>query len=146
MILSKQEIVGNDGMDKLLPDFTEMETSIIVSVISGDSTKMTARKLRMPESFIRTFLNKPKVKAYIKEQKELAAELVQVKIQGLLTDILEERIEACDGDIGRLTNKDTLDVLKLLQEVSSGISKASQQSETEDKYAAILGLVLKDAK
>lgn len=144
--MSKQELVGKDGMDKLLPDFTEMETSIIVSVISGESTKVTSRKLRIPESFIRTFLNKPKVKAYIKEQKELAAELVQLKIQGLLVEILEERIDACDGEVSNLTNKDTLDVLKLLQDVSSGISKASQQAETEDKYAAILGLVLKDEK
>lgn len=143
--MSKQELVGNTGMDKLLPDFTEMETKILELTLGGDSPYKVSKKLRIPDTFIRTFLNKSKVKNYVREQKELAAEITQLKIQGLLTSVLEERIEACDGDISKLTKKDTLDVIKLLQEVSSGIVKGAQQSESEDKYAAILGLVMKDA-
>lgn len=145
--MNKQEIeiVGaGTGEDKLLPDFTELETKLLMLSLGGDSPLTIARKLRVPESFVRTFLNKNKVKAYVREQKELAAEIVQLKIQGLLTEVLEERIDACEGDMSKLTKKDTLDVLKLLQEVSSGIVKGSQQSESDDKYAAILGRVMKD--
>ena len=114
-------------------------------VMGGSSTKTISKALRMPESFVRTFLNKNKVKAYIREQKELAAELTQLKLQGVLTQVLEERIDACDGDISKLTKKDTLDVIKVLQDLSSGVVKGAQQTESEDKYAAILGLVMKDA-
>lgn len=141
--MNKQELVGTDGNDKLLPDFTKTETQILESVLAGDTPRVTATRLRIPKSFILTFLNKPKVKEYIRQQKELAAEIVQLKIQGLLTDVLEERIAEVDGDLSKLTNKDTLDVLKLLADISGGIVKGQQQSEAEDKYSLILQKVFK---
>jgi len=141
--LNKQELVGTDGNDKLLPDFTKTETQILESVLAGDTPRVTATRLRIPKSFILTFLNKPKVKEYIRQQKELAAEIVQLKIQGLLTDVLEERIAEVDGDLSQLTKKDTLDVLKLLADISGGIVKGQQQSEAEDKYSLILQQVFK---
>lgn len=141
--MNKQELVGTDGNDKLLPDFTKTETQILESVLAGDTPRVTATRLRIPKSFILTFLNKPKVKEYIRQQKELAAEIVQLKIQGLLTDVLEERIAEVDGDLSQLTKKDTLDVLKLLADISGGIVKGQQQSEAEDKYSLILQQVFK---
>jgi len=137
-------IVGTDGSDKLLPNFTELETKILVASLEGGSTKQIAAMLRVPPTFIRTFLNKGKVKEYLREQKELAAELVQLKIQELLTGVVEQRIEEADGDMSKITKKDTLEVIKVLQDISSGIVKGAQKSESEDKYAAILGLVMKD--
>lgn len=138
-----QSIVGSDALDGLVPDFTKLESRLIEASLLGENIRKTSVRLRVPQAFIREFLAKKKVRAYIKEQKEIGAEMMQLRLQELLTDVVERRIKDAEGDISKLTKKDTLDVLRLLHDISSGIVKGSQVTEADDKYASILEKVFK---
>lgn len=141
-----QELVGSELTvkdDGLLPNFTSLETKILEGAIQGTSIYRLSIQLKIPQTFIRTFLSKNHVKKFLKEQNEVAAQNVQLKLQGLLSEILEERLEEVEGDLSKLTNKDTLEVMKLLNDIASGVAKQSAQSEETDKYAAILEKVLR---
>lgn len=140
------ELVGSElkvKEDGLLPNFTSLETKILEAAIQGTSIYRISVQLKIPQTFIRVFLSKTGVKKFLKEQNEVAAQNIQLKLQGLLSEILEERLEEVDGDLSKLTKKDTLEVMKLLNDIASGISKQSAQSEETDKYAVLLEQVMR---
>ena len=139
------EIVGtNPKEDKLVQDFTKLETLLLEYSLDGMSIRKISVALKAPEQYVRAFFNKKKVKAWMLEQKELQAEMLQMKIQGLLEEVIEKRIDDAEGDVSKLTKKDTLDVLRLLHDISSGVTKQTSQSEADDKYTSILEKVMKD--
>jgi len=138
------EIVGsNPQTDGLVPSFTKLESQMLEANLLGENIRATSLRLKVPQAFLREFYAKRNVRDYIREQKEISAEMMQLRLQELLTDVVEKRIEDAEGDISKLTKKDTLDVLRLLHDISSGIVKGSQATEADDKYASILEKVFK---
>lgn len=141
----EQELVGTDieeSKNSLIPDFTQTETRILERTIEGMSVRAIAVSLKVPQAYVRTFLNKPKVKQYLKEIKESVANTTQLKLQGVLLSILEEQIDSVES-IKELTRKDPLEVMKLLAEISNQITKQEAQAEETDKYTSILERVMK---
>lgn len=140
------EIVGDEVVTdntKLLPSFTKLETDIIEGTLEGLSVKQVAVRYQIPKVFIRALLNKPKVRAYMKEIKEIVAVSTQLKLQSILTGVLEAQIESCEN-LEELTKKDPLEVMRLLADLSNQIVKGQEQAAETDKYANILSRIMKD--
>lgn len=140
------EIVGNEEVtedSRLLPSFTKLETNLIEGTLEGRSVRQLSVQFQVPQVFIRSLLNKQKVKSYLKDIKEIVANSTQLKLQAVLSGVLEAQIESVDR-LEELTNKDPLEVMRLLADISNQIVKGQEKAEETDKYANILSKIMKD--
>jgi len=140
-----QEVVGDELVtedSKLIPSFTKLETDIIEKTLEGRSIKQVAIQYQVPQTFVRALLNRPKVKTYMRDIKEVVAASTQLKLQQVLTGVLEAQMDNVDS-LDELTRKDPLEVMRLLADISNQIIKGQEHAEETDKYANILSKIMK---
>ena len=133
-----------DSTETLLAP-TDMEKSILEKCLQGVSVSQISYGLSIPEGHVRTYLRNPKVKAYLKELKEAVNEIDQLMLTGTLRKIVGARIEEVEeGDAGyaALSNKDTLDVIKVFADITNSISKGQEKSQETNVFATIYQQVL----
>ena len=126
---------------------TAIEREILENSVQGLSVAASAYKIGIPESYIRTYLRNPKVKAYLKEIKEAINEIDQMMITGTLRKIVEARIEGAVGEDGNidfasLSSKDTLDVIKVFSDITNQIAKGQVQEKSDDVFVNIYQQIL----
>lgn len=156
LIASKDEEVRKDtsevpevvkeAMDTTLTSLAPsvLERGILESILQGGSIKSTAIALQVPESHVRSYLRNPKVKAYMKELKEAVNEIDQMMLTNTLRGMVSARIEEADGDLTHLSNKDTLDVIKVFADITNQISKGQAQEKDDNVFVNIYQQIIGD--
>lgn len=131
---------------------TAIEREILENAIVGLSVAVSAFKIGVPESHVRNYIRNPKVKLYIKELKEAINEIDQMMLTGTLRSIISARVdgavdpESGEVDYAKLSNKDTLDIIKTFADISNQISKGQEADKSDDVFVNIYQQILSDAK
>jgi predicted transcriptional regulator len=121
---------------------TAAERQILGYILEGVSVESISLKVGVTPAAIRGFLRKPKVKEYIKELREAAAEIDHMMLTSLTRGIIQQRVEESEGDLSNLTRKDTLDVIKLFSEITSQTLKGAKDEKEQDVFVNIYNQIL----
>jgi predicted transcriptional regulator len=121
---------------------TAVERQILGYILEGVSVEAISLKVGVTPAAIRGFLRKPKVKEYIKELREAAAEIDHMMLTSLTRGIIQQRVEESEGDLSNLTRKDTLDVIKLFSEITSQTLKGAKDEKEQDVFVNIYNQIL----
>ena len=121
---------------------TELERKIMERILANQPPAQVARELKLPVASVRAYLSKAEVQEHLKELRDALNIHNQLIIQDTLGKILQERIEAADGDFGSLTKKDTLDVIRAFADVTSSIEKNKKADDEKDIFVQIYNQVM----
>jgi len=132
------EAMDNTPSDLML---TGIEKSIIEHTLQGLAIPTISYKLGVPESYIRNFIRKPKVKDYLKELKEAINELDQLMISSTLRKMVSSRVERIEedpeADFGDLSKRDTLDIIRVFSDITNNIAKNQKEDKETSVFANI---------
>ena len=127
---------------------SSLEKGILEHALQGINISSTAFSLGIPESYIRTYLRKPKVREYLQELKGVMAEIDQLMLTDTLRKIVGSRIEDMEDDdeasYSTLTKKDTLDVIKVFSEMTNNITKGQKEEKETTVFNTIYQQVMRD--
>jgi len=133
----------NVDFDKPL---STIERYVVEMKVRGYSNKRIAKELGLPYQYISRTLSKPYVKdfynAIMKEIKENAKNVVVSVVMRTLEDKIEQ-IEKQGGDFANATDKDILDVAKMLDDVMKE-EERKKLGTTGNVFVNILNQVIKD--
>jgi len=123
---------------------TELEKRILEGFSTGKTIPQLAISIGITEGFIRTYLRNPKVKEYLRELKEAMNEIDQMLLTSTVRKILVDRIDELGDDesFAKLSNKDTLDVIKTFADISNQITKAQSEEKSDDIFVNIYQQIL----
>jgi len=133
----------NVNFDKPL---STIERYVVEMKVRGYSNKRIAKELGLPYQYISRTLSKPYVKefynAIMKEIKENAKNVVVSVIMRTLEDKIEQ-IEKHGGNFANATDKDILDIAKMLDDVMKE-EERKKLGTTGNVFVNILQQVIKD--
>jgi hypothetical protein len=121
-----------------------LERKILEGVLIGTPISQLSYSLGIPENHIRTFLVRPKVKEYLKEVREAMIEMDQLMLTDALRRIVSDRISKLEDptDFSGLSQKDTLDIIKVFMESNVNTQKAKEASKETNVFTAIYQQVM----
>jgi len=123
---------------------TAIEKSIIEQTLQGFPIPTISFSLGVPESHIRTFIRKPKVREYLKDLKEAMNEVDQLMLSSTLRKMVQGRVEELeDGEsYASLSKKDTLDIIKTFADITNQVSKNQKEDKETSVFATIYQQIL----
>jgi hypothetical protein len=129
---------------KSLQVFKPLERQVIELALDALSPDTIALRTALPVSVVRAILARKDVKEHLEFlSTELnAAEVIRLK--SLYGKVLDARIEEADGDLSKLSKRDTLDIMKAYQELLVAERKAQKPEQEQNVFINILNQVMGD--
>ena len=122
-----------------------LEMQILEQTLMLKTPDQIALELRIPPSSVRTFLRRKEVKEYLKELKEALNEIHQLKLQGIMSKMIDGRIERMveQGEgFADLSRRDTLDIIKAFADITNNIAKQQSKEDQDNVFVNIYQQVL----
>lgn len=133
------EVLALESIPKNIAS-TDLETQIVTLAIQGETPIRIAKSLELSIKAVRGFLIKPEVVEYLEKMRDATATYSQLLTQDLLTKIIEARLEELEENgesMANFTEKDTLEVIRELQNVSNNIQKNKQKDQDTNVFLQI---------
>ena len=124
-----------------------VEKQILECFLRGYTIDQIVIKVGIQGSYIRTYLRNPKVREYIQEVKEAVNELDQMMLSDTLRKAVQARVEKAvseDGEVdyALISNKDTLDIIKVFADMTNNISKNKREEKSDNVFVNIYNQIL----
>jgi len=114
---------------------------LVHEYLDGETIDDLAIKYNLEPTKISEFLNRKEVKTFINSKLKNHRYLSILKRVDLLSDAVEEKVKFAQENDMPLTNKDLLEILKLLREESKDLASQSgeiQSDEAKNTYVSII--------
>ena len=118
------------GLIPLVSDYT-----------NGESLEVLAIKYGISEVEVSEFLNRKEVRTYIATTLQNHGYVAKKKRIDLLNRIVDQKILEAEENELSLSNKDLLDVIKLLKEEDTEITKTNQIEESDTSKGVYIQLI-----
>jgi len=136
-------------MDELQSSVSLMETvalpvqliPVVHEYISGVSVDDLALKHGMEVTQITDFLNRKEVKTFINTRMKNYRLLNLQKRIDLLTDAVDEKVAFAKENDLPMSNKDIVDILKLLREEAKDLSSELKENDVDDAKKTYINII-----
>ena len=129
--------------DKLMV-FKPMERQVIEHALDGSSPDTIALRLALPVSTVRSILSRKDTKEYLQHLSEELNAMEVMRLKSMYTKLLDARLEEADGDIAKVSRKDTIDIMKAYQELLIAERKSQKPDQEQNIFVSILSQITGD--
>jgi len=119
---------------------TSVERDIVKMAVKGTSSAQIAHRLQVPEAEIVRYLRRPEVREYLQELREIANEMDQSRLASILRESIDKRVADAE-DMGAISKKDTLDLIRVYADLINNINKGKKEAEEDNVLIQIYNQV-----
>lgn len=135
------EVVEYDPKDKLLV-FSNTERRIIELALSNNSADTIALKMALPPLAIKKILAREDISGYIRSISEELNAMEVARLKSLYASMIDARVEEGDGDMSKVSKKDTLDIMKAYGELIMSERKTKVEDKENNVFVNILNQIM----
>jgi len=131
-----------EDIDTGLAVFSAIERKVIELALDTHSPDTIALRLALPVSIVRSILARKDIKEHLQYlSTELNATEV-LRLKGLYGKLLDSRLTEADGDLSKLSRRDTLDIMKAYQDLLMAERKSQKPEQEQNIFVNILNQVM----